>query len=87
MRPRRLRLLSLTIMTALACVGASSAAQARFFAAVGAGSFTPWDGSTGPGFAIQLGGGPRSGRFRFGGEFEFRRFETKVFKIPDVDKV
>jgi hypothetical protein len=50
-----------------------------------AGAFTPWQGDVGFTTTLQLLGSNQSGRSRWGGEFEYRNFDSKIAGVPNVD--
>ena len=49
------------------------------------GVFAPWQGDPGFMASVQLLGSGASGRSRWGGEFEYRNFESKIQGVNDVD--
>lgn len=49
------------------------------------GGFVPFQGDAGPTFLLQLLGSNASARSRFGAEFEYRRFDTKIIGVRNVD--
>jgi hypothetical protein len=53
--------------------------------AMQAGGFVPWDGDAGYSLLMQLLGSGAAGKARFGGEFEFRSFDSKIVGVSDVD--
>jgi len=52
---------------------------------VGGGFFAPWQGDAKHQEQLELMAVSPSGRFRVGGEFVFREFETRMFDVEDVD--
>lgn len=50
-----------------------------------AGGFVPFQGDAGYSLLLQLLGSSAAGKARFGGEFEFRSFDTKVIGVRNVD--
>ncbi len=73
-------------LLALALVAGLAAAPARAQLSLGAagGVVVPWDGNTGYSVSgevlYRLAGRP----WRFGGEFEFRHYDTELFGVDDV---
>jgi hypothetical protein len=53
--------------------------------ALQAGGFVPFQGDAGPSFLLQLLGSNASARARFGGEFEYRGFDTTIMGVRNVD--
>jgi hypothetical protein len=49
-----------------------------------AGGFVPWQGDDGYSLLFQLLGSNASAKARFGGEFEYRNFDSKIMEVPDV---
>jgi len=49
------------------------------------GVFAPWSGDAGVMTSVQLLGSGASGRSRWGGEFEFRKFDSKIQGVSNVD--
>ena len=49
------------------------------------GAFFPWQGDPGYMLSLQLLGSGASARSRWGGEFEYRNFETRVAGVSGVD--
>jgi len=79
-RGRRTALIAL----AVTLLAASSASGAGFMA-FQAGGFAPWDGDAGPTLALQLLGSSATARARFGGEFEYRRFDSTLIGVREVE--
>lgn len=71
------------ISLSVALLAASPAAGAGFVA-MQAGAFVPWEGDVGPSLALQLLGSSSAARARFGGEFEYRRFDSTIIGVQDV---
>jgi hypothetical protein len=53
--------------------------------AVQAGGFVPWQGDAGYTLLMQLLGSGASGKARFGGELEFRSFDSRIVEVSDVE--
>ena len=68
----------------LAFVSAGPAAADGFMSAQ-VGVFAPWSGDPGVTTSVQLLGSGASGRSRWGGEFEFRSFDSKIQGVNNVD--
>ena len=49
------------------------------------GGFVPWSGDAGVMTSVQLLGSGASGRSRWGGEFEYRKFDTNIQGVSNVD--
>jgi hypothetical protein len=69
----------------LAMLLASRPAAADAHMALQAGGFVPWQGDAGYSLSLQLLGSGASGRSRWGGEFEYRSFESRIVGVSDVD--
>jgi hypothetical protein len=82
-RPQSGRRRAALISLSLALLAASPAAGAGFVA-MQAGAFVPWEGDVGPSLALQLLGSSSSAKARFGGEFEYRRFDSTIIGVQDV---
>jgi hypothetical protein len=52
---------------------------------LGGGYYAPWQGDSGHQAQFELLGVSPSGRFRIGGEFTYREFDTRVFDVKDVE--
>jgi len=63
---------------------AAAPATGAGFVSMQAGAFVPWEGDVGASLALQLLGSSASARARFGGEFEYRRFDSTVIGVQDV---
>lgn len=50
-----------------------------------AGGFVPFQGDAGYSLLVQLLGSNKAARARFGGEFEYRHFDSKIMGVSDVD--
>lgn len=72
-------------LLALAALLAATPASADGFMSAQVGVFAPWSGDPGVMTSVQLLGSGASGRSRWGGEFEFRNFDTKVQGVRNVD--
>jgi hypothetical protein len=68
-----------------AAVLAAAPAAADGHLAVQGGGFVPWQGDAGPSFLLQLLGSNARARARFGGELEFRTFDSQIIGVSDVD--
>lgn len=73
------------LLCALAALLGSGPAAADGFMSAQVGVFAPWSGDPGVMTSVQLLGSGASGRSRWGGEFEFRNFDTKVQGVSNVD--
>lgn len=71
----------LSVLTLLAA--GSAAAEGYISAQVG--GFAPWSGDAGVMTSLQILGSNASGRSRFGGEFEYRGFDSKISGVRHVD--
>jgi hypothetical protein len=78
-RGRRTALIPL----AVALLTASPAFGAGFMSVQG-GGFVPWQGDAGPSIALQLLGSSSTAKARFGGEFEYRGFDSTIIGVRDV---
>lgn len=65
------------------CVSQPTAADGHL--SLQGGVFVPWQGDPGFTTTLQLLGANRSGRSRWGGELEYRRFESRISDVPDVE--
>lgn len=83
MRQRSGSGLAWTALTALLLAAAPASGDGHM--AVQAGGFVPWQGDAGPSFLLQMLGSNASAKARFGGEFEYRRFDSKIIGVSDVD--
>jgi hypothetical protein len=81
----RTRLLIAPVLGALAAFLAAGPAAADGFMSAQVGVFAPWSGDPGLTTSVQLLGSGASGRSRWGGEFEFRSFDSKIQGVTDVD--
>ena len=72
-------------LLALAALLAAGRASADGFMGAQVGVFAPWSGDPGVMTSFQLLGSGKSGRSRWGGEFEFRKFDSKIQGVNDVD--
>lgn len=73
------------LLLALAAFLAARPASADGHLAVQVGGFVPWNGDAGVMTTVQVLGSNASGRSRWGGEFEYREFDTKISGVKDVD--
>jgi hypothetical protein len=64
---------------------AAGPAGADGFMSAQVGGFAPWNGDAGPMTSFQILGSGASGKSRFGGEFEYRSFDSKITGIRNVD--
>jgi hypothetical protein len=80
--PRRTRIAACVALGVLLWA-APAAADGYMSAQVG--GFAPWSGNAGIMTSIQILGSNASGRSRWGGEFEYRQFDTRVEGVPNVD--
>jgi hypothetical protein len=83
MRRRAQDRLAVAGLAAVLLAGAPAAGEGHM--AVQAGGFVPWQGDAGPSMALQLLGSGASSKARFGGEFEYRSFDSKIMGVSDVD--
>ncbi len=60
------------------------APRGRFYTSVAGGVFVPYHGSFGGDAMAQFLASSRSGRFRFGGEFEWRDYTAQFLGVDDV---
>jgi len=60
-------------------------AAAGAFLAMQAGGFVPWQGDAGYSLALQLTGSNAAARSRWGGEFEFRNFDSTIVGVSGVE--
>jgi len=79
-RPR----LAACLAALAACLAAGSASAGGHVAAQ-VGGFVPWNGDAGFMTSVQILGSNASGRSRWGGEFEYREFESKISGVQGVD--
>jgi hypothetical protein len=79
-RGRALR--ALASCSLLLCFGLPAAAAGHL--SIQGGAFAPWQGDVGFSTTIQLLGANRSGRSRWGGEFEYRNFDSKIAGVAHV---
>lgn len=70
-------------LTLAALLLAAPAAGAGYMS-LQAGGFVPYQGDAGPSLLLQLLGSNAAGKARFGGEFEFRHFDSKIVGVRDV---
>jgi hypothetical protein len=63
---------------------AAAPAGAVGYLSMQAGVFDPWQGDAGYSLALQLLGAKASGKSRFGGEFEYRNFDSDIVDVPKV---
>ena len=73
------------LLCALAAFLAAGPASAAGYMSAQVGGFAPWSGDAGVMTSVQLLGSGASGRSRWGGEFEYRNFDTKVQGVSNVD--
>jgi hypothetical protein len=73
------------LISTASLLGANSPARAEGFLAMQGGAFFPWQGDTGHSLALQMLGANHSGRSRWGAEFEYRDFESRIADVPDID--
>jgi hypothetical protein len=81
-RSWRLWLSLLGVLGGLALPGAAAAGVTM---GAHAGAFSPWQGDGDESVAAHVLAVSRSGRFRWGAEFEYREFDTKIFRVRDVN--
>lgn len=67
----------------LLCSGQAAAAAGHL--SLQGGAFVPWQGDVGFSTTLQLLGANRSDRSRWGGEIEYRSFESRISDVADVD--
>jgi hypothetical protein len=72
------------LLSALAALLAAGPASANGYLSAQVGGFVPWQGDAGVMTSFQLLGSGASGRSRWGGEFEYRDFDTKIQGVRDV---
>jgi hypothetical protein len=75
--------LAFVALTAVLLVGAPASGDGHL--AMQAGGFVPWQGDAGYSLLLQLLGSNASAKARFGGELEFRSFDSKIIGVSDVD--
>jgi hypothetical protein len=75
--------LVLAALAAAVWIGEPASAEGHM--AVQAGGFVPWQGDAGPSLLLQLLGSGAAAKARFGGEFEYRTFDSKIIGVSDVD--
>ena len=68
----------------LAALLAAGPASAGGHVSAQVGGFVPWSGDAGVMTTVQLLGSGPSGRSRWGGEFEYREFDTKIHGVSNV---
>jgi hypothetical protein len=73
------------LLAALAALLAAAPAGAGGHVAAQVGGFAPWSGDVGVMTSVQILGSNASGRSRWGGEFEYRQFDSKISGVSDVD--
>jgi hypothetical protein len=62
----------------------TSTARADFEIGLGGGGFVPWEGNSGYAVVGQIMGSLEPRNWRFGGEFQYRDFETDYFSVSGV---
>jgi hypothetical protein len=72
------------LLAALAALGFAGPASATGYLAAQVGGFAPWNGDAGVMTSIQMLGSNASGRSRWGGEFEYREFDSKIAGVRNV---
>ncbi len=77
------RILAACACFALLLTGAPAAADGHV--SLQAGAFVPWQGDVGHAITLQFLGSNESAKSRWGGEFEYRRFESRIVGVSDVD--
>lgn len=75
--------LALAPFAALVLVAMPAAGDGHM--AMQGGVFVPWEGDVGYSLLLQLLGSNASAKARFGGEFEFRSFDSTIVGVSDVD--
>jgi hypothetical protein len=73
------------LFSALAALLAAGPAAAGGYLSAQVGGFVPWSGDAGIMTSVQLLGSGASGRSRWGGEFEYRAFDSKIEGVSNVD--
>jgi hypothetical protein len=76
-------LCALASCSLLMCFGLPAAAAG--YLSIQGGAFAPWQGDVGFSTTIQLLGSNRSGKSRWGGEFEYRNFDSKISGVTNVE--
>lgn len=82
--PTKTRSRIAALIGALAAFLVAGPASADGHMAAQVGGFAPWSGDAGVMTSVQLLGSNASGRSRWGGEFEYREFDTKIQGVSDV---
>ena len=83
--PIRTRSRIAPLFSALAALLAVGNASADGHMSAQVGGFVPWSGDAGIMTSVQLLGSGASGRSRWGAEFEYRGFDTKIQGVSNVD--
>ncbi|MDH3520313.1 MAG: hypothetical protein OEM49_07635, partial [Myxococcales bacterium] len=78
------RAIGASIGVAAALLAAVPAAAAGYMAMQG-GVFGPWQGDVGYTLALQMLGSNAGGKSRWGGEFEYRNFDSSIVDVPGVE--
>jgi hypothetical protein len=81
LRPRFTALLA----TLAAVLALAPPAGAGGHVGMQAGAYVPFQGDVGHSLALQMLGSNHTGKSRWGGEFEYRRFDTQVIGVRNVD--
>jgi hypothetical protein len=75
---------AVALFAALAALLPAAPAAAAGYLSAQVGGFAPWSGDAGVMTTIQMLGSNASGRSRWGGEFEYREFDTKIAGVHGV---
>jgi hypothetical protein len=81
----KIRFVIRALLVAVASLNAPGSAGADGHVGVQVGGFAPWSGDAGVMTTVQILGSNASGRSRWGGEFEYREFETTISGVKGVD--
>jgi hypothetical protein len=82
--PTKPRSRSAAWLVALTLLLAAGPATADGFMSAQVGVFVPWNGDPGVMTSVQLLGSGASGRSRWGGELEYRNFDSKIQGVKNV---
>jgi hypothetical protein len=83
--PTKIRSRISPLFSTLAALLAAGPASADGYLSAQVGGFVPWSGDAGIMTSVQLLGSGASGRSRWGGEFEYRGFDSKIEGVSNVD--